>query len=384
MLTELIGILPQEDSTLVIDPLIPKTWEFFVVEDISYHGFNISIIYDKSGDKYKVGKGLSVFVDGILKAHRDDLGQLTVKDLSAKPLERRSKRLENYASNPIGNKGFPRAYASFSDYTSGTPNQAIDGRIFYDFLPSDRWSNFDSKQNTDWLAVDFGRQKTFDSVTLYVYSDVTTNAGRTDCPTKMVVQYINDKNEWKDAQNQVSVPSNCSPNDVNRISFSPVKTSQVRVVFTRNIAKDYYVGIVELEVWAQYPYTSPNTYEAEDGLVTNAMIESSDSASGHSYVGLINQGDSSVEFSGVYVPKNGNYKVRVFYSDANGQTSSHNILVNNIRNVEIKYPPTQSGWGHFSDKTFVEVTLPLLFGDNVIRFQHKDNFAELDKIQIIV
>ena len=325
-----------------------------------------------------------MFVDGTLKAHRDDLGQLTVKDLNIKLSERPSKQIVNYAANPIANRGFPRAYASFSDHNPGTPHQAIDGRIFYDYVPSNRWSNFDSKHDTDWLAVDFGRQKTFDSVTLHVYSDVTTNAGRTDCPTKMVVQYINDKNEWKDVEKQISVPSKCSPNDVNKISFSPVKTSQLRVVFTRNTAKDFYVGIVELEVWAQYSQTAHNTYEAEDGLVTNAAIESSDSASGHSYVGLIDKGDSSVEFSGVYVPKSGDYKVRVFYSDAFGQTSSHNILVNNMHNVEIKYPPTQSGWGHFSDKTFVEITLPLLYGDNVIQFQHKVNFAELDKIQIIV
>ena len=222
-MTELIGILPQEDSTLVVDPLVPKSWDFFAVEDISYHGFNIAVIYDKSGNKYKVGKGLSVFVDGTLKAHRDDLGQLTVKDLSAKLTERPTKQIVNYAASPIANRGFPRAYASFSDHNPGTPHQAIDGRIFYDYVPSNRWSNFDSKHDTDWLAIDFGRQKTFDSVTLYVYSDLTTNAGRTDCPTKMVVQYINDKNEWKDAQNQVSVPSKCSPNDVNKISFSPGK-----------------------------------------------------------------------------------------------------------------------------------------------------------------
>ena len=292
VLTELIGILPQEDNTLVVDPLVPKTWDFFAVENVFYRGFNISIIYDKTGNKYKMGKGLSVFVDGTLNANRGDLGQLTIKNFMAKPVEKQAKRMANYAVNPNVNRGFPRAYASFSDYKPGSPHQAIDGRIFYDNVPSNRWSNVDSKNATDWLAVDFGRWKTFDLVTLYVYSDVTTHMGRTDCPTKMVVQYINEKNEWKDAQ-KVSVPSKCSPNDVNKISFSPVKSSQLRVVFTRNTAKNYYVGIVELEVWAQYPQTSPNTYEAEDGLVTNSAIESSDSASGHSYVGLIDKGDSS-------------------------------------------------------------------------------------------
>ena len=109
-----------------------------------------------------------MFVDGTLKAHRDDIGQLTVKNLSAKTLERQAIRKANYAANPIVNRGFPRAYASFSDYKPGSPHQAIDGRIFYDKIPSNRWSNFDSKHDTDWLAVDFGRQKTFDLVTLFM------------------------------------------------------------------------------------------------------------------------------------------------------------------------------------------------------------------------
>src|SRR5437868_7814322 len=78
VLTELMGILPQEDSKLVIDPLVPKTWDYFVVEDVVYHGKDITIVYDKTGDKYKVGKGLTVFVGGQKKGHRDDLGKLTV------------------------------------------------------------------------------------------------------------------------------------------------------------------------------------------------------------------------------------------------------------------------------------------------------------------
>ena len=120
------------------------------------------------------------------------------------------------------------------DYSPGCPHQAIDGRIFYDNIPFNRWSNTGSKSESDWFAVDFGRNKTFDSITLYVYSDVVTIEGRIDCPNKMVVQYMTEDKEWKDVVNQLSVPSKFSPNDVNRISFTPVKTSQLRVVFTRN------------------------------------------------------------------------------------------------------------------------------------------------------
>ena len=260
----------------------------------------------------------------------------------------------------------------------------MDGRIFYDAVPSNRWSNFGSKHETDWFAVDFGRQKTFDSLNLYVFSDVVTHEGRTGCPTKMVVQYFNEKSEWKDAAKQVSVPSKCAPNDLNRITFSPIKTSQLRVVFTRDTAKDHYVGITELEAWAPFPQTlSPNIYEVEDGLITNAQLERSDSASGHAYVGAIDKKDSNVELSGIYASKSGDYKLRVFYANAESQSSSHNLLVNNLHSITVTYPSTPSGWGHFSDKAFVEVTVPLLYGNNVLQFTHNLSSTELDKIQVI-
>ena len=29
-----------------------------------YHGHNVTVVYDKDGSKYKLGKGITVFVDG--------------------------------------------------------------------------------------------------------------------------------------------------------------------------------------------------------------------------------------------------------------------------------------------------------------------------------
>ena len=382
VLTELIGILPQEDNKLVVDPLVPKSWDHFAVEDVLYHGKDISIIYDKTGDKYKVGKGLTVFVGGEKKGHRDDLGKLIV-DVGNTVQDKKDPRLHNYAANAY-RRGYPRPYASFTDNSPGTTYQAVDGRIFYDYIPSNRWSNFDSKHETDWFAIDFGRQKTFNSVNVFVYSDVVSHEGRTDCPTKMVVQYMNEKNEWKDTEKQVSVPSKCAPNDLNRISFSPVKTSQLRVVFTRNTAKDYYIGITEIEAWAQFPQTSsPHIYEAEDGLISDALLERSDTASGKAYVGVIDKGDSYVEMSGIHASKSGDFKVRVFYANGEKDKSTHSLLVNNLHKITVTYPPTTPGWGHFSESSFVEITVPLLYGNNVLQFIHANSFAELDKIEIV-
>ena len=61
----LIGIRPQEGNTLVVNPLIPEgVWDYFCMENVPYHGMNITILYDKTGERYKKGKGLIIFVNG--------------------------------------------------------------------------------------------------------------------------------------------------------------------------------------------------------------------------------------------------------------------------------------------------------------------------------
>jgi len=270
-----------------------------------------------------------------------------------------------------------------SSYTS--PWQAIDGRIYYDFTPSNRWFDFDSKHDEDWYGVDFGREKTVNSVSIYVYDDEIPNKGRTECPTKMNVQY-HDGKDWVDAHSQVSTPAKCAPNDVNQISFTAVKTKQIRVIFTRNKASvhDSYVGITEFEVWAEWPQTpSPNIYEVEDGVISDALLEASDTASGKSFVGGIDKKTSNVELTGIYAAKAGNVKIKIYYANAGTTPASQILLVNNLHTITVQYPSTKSGSGHFNDETFVEITVPLLRGNNVLIFEHSVSFAELDKIELV-
>lgn len=64
VITGLLGIIPQQDNTLEISPITPKNWTYFALENLSYHGHLVTILYDKYGSRYKVGHGLTVFVDG--------------------------------------------------------------------------------------------------------------------------------------------------------------------------------------------------------------------------------------------------------------------------------------------------------------------------------
>lgn len=65
IITGLIGLRPRADNVVEINPLLPsKTWDWFYLDNILYHGKIITIVWDKNGKKYKKGKGLSVWADG--------------------------------------------------------------------------------------------------------------------------------------------------------------------------------------------------------------------------------------------------------------------------------------------------------------------------------
>jgi hypothetical protein len=77
IISGLIGIKPQADNTLIVNPLVPdEGWNYFCLEDVMVHGKRITVLYDKSGTKYNQGTGFMVFVDGHKKASSRNLSQL--------------------------------------------------------------------------------------------------------------------------------------------------------------------------------------------------------------------------------------------------------------------------------------------------------------------
>ena len=80
IITGLCGLRPRADNTLEVHPLLPAgKWSYFCLDHIPYHGHNLTILYDKDGDRYHVGKGLRIYVDGRCVGQRDDLGKLVVE-----------------------------------------------------------------------------------------------------------------------------------------------------------------------------------------------------------------------------------------------------------------------------------------------------------------
>lgn len=78
LITGLVGLRPGFGNGVKVNPLIPENkWDWFCLDNVMYHGKNITIVWDKYGDKYRIGKGLIILVDGKIVAHNTKLGAVT-------------------------------------------------------------------------------------------------------------------------------------------------------------------------------------------------------------------------------------------------------------------------------------------------------------------
>jgi hypothetical protein len=83
VITALVGLIPRDDDVLEVRPLLPVgTWEHFCLDDLSYRGRLLTVVWDDPAaaeDYYHDGdKGLTVYVDGRRLHHQDDLTPFTV------------------------------------------------------------------------------------------------------------------------------------------------------------------------------------------------------------------------------------------------------------------------------------------------------------------
>jgi hypothetical protein len=80
MITGIVGLRPQEDGSIVVNPLVPQDkWNYFCLDGVNYRGHILTILWDKDGQRYHQGSGLTLMVDGKVVANRQDIGKLTYK-----------------------------------------------------------------------------------------------------------------------------------------------------------------------------------------------------------------------------------------------------------------------------------------------------------------
>ena len=104
IISGLCGIRPSPGDTLDINPLIDSSITYFYLGDVTYHGHNLTLIYDRDGSRYLAGKGLRVFVDG-QKSELMKMGDIYKvfigTPIIARPIQYGTQYFEGRLSAPI-------------------------------------------------------------------------------------------------------------------------------------------------------------------------------------------------------------------------------------------------------------------------------------------
>jgi len=246
VLSGLLGLRPQTDASLRIQPLVPAGWDHYAVENVPYHGHNVSVLWDRDGTHYKQGAGMKVYLDGRLVRSSATLRDLTVpvptvrrtpKAAAAAP-----QRQVNDAANPL-RQGYPKPITSYT-WQNDNPWSGIDGKVWFTEVPENtRWTNYSSPNAHDYYGVDFGVATPVGHIRWYGYDD----GGGVRPAADYRVQYLT-AGGWADVPGQTRAEARPVGNGPNDITFPVVTTTQVRLLFTN--PPGAYVGVTELQSWS--------------------------------------------------------------------------------------------------------------------------------------
>lgn len=149
----------------------------------------------------------------------------------------------NIAYRPAGAE-FPRATASHSDRFGGTAEKSNDGKTVFVPNPVNRWTSYESPNNTDWLQIQFEKPTRFSRVELAIYDD----RGGVQAPKSYAIEVWRD-NGWERVRDESHQPVEPRGSQWNEARFEPVTSDRLRIVFEHKLpAKS---GVTEVMVWPE-------------------------------------------------------------------------------------------------------------------------------------
>ncbi|KOV83868.1 discoidin domain-containing protein [Nocardia sp. NRRL S-836] len=223
VLSGLLGIRPQLGDAVSIAPLVPDGWSHFAVENLPYHGHNLTVVWDRDGTRYGKGTGLRVWLDGKLTHTQPTLvpARLTIPPRAPAELP---ELVDDFAN--VSRTGFPAARASYS-YSADPPAKAIDGQDFHLDVPGTRWTSYGSPNAADWLEVDLGGPAPISDLRVTFYDD----GGGVRVPSTFDLEYRAPDGAWRAVPGQRRTPAQPVARQVNRVLMQPaLTTDRVRIL----------------------------------------------------------------------------------------------------------------------------------------------------------
>jgi len=223
IITGLCGIRPSVGDEVMINPLLDDSISYFCMSNAMYHGHRLTVVYDKDGTKYKLGKGVTVFVDGKKVNLNNENGKSKV-NVGAPAIKQPARLPVNIALN-ISKTGYPVATASINTAPDSI-YQAIDGRIWYFPEITNRWTTQGSTSDSDWYKIEFNTPKEISTIRLYPIAD----GNEFDLLDEILIT-IQNGNKWVQPTLNDPRQLHLTPNTANEISFTKTKATGVVLTF---------------------------------------------------------------------------------------------------------------------------------------------------------
>jgi hypothetical protein len=173
---------------------------------------------------------------------RSGLSEFEVWGDALLPVARAPMPAGNLAANLPG-EGYPKVRASFTSRFDRV-EESNDGIIQTQANPRNRWTAYESPHASDWLEIDFGQEREISRAELVLYDD----RGGVRAPARYRVEHWTGS-EWKAVTAVIQVPAIPAGNEINTVTFNPVRTSKVRVVFDH--AGTARSGLTEILIWKE-------------------------------------------------------------------------------------------------------------------------------------
>ncbi|KAI8244640.1 Beta-L-arabinobiosidase [Colletotrichum sp. SAR 10_96] len=241
ILSGFVGIRPRADDVLEVNPLAdPSSISYFRAERILYHGQEIAVQWDATGDRYGEA-GLRVEVGGQVVASSDKLQRLTV-DIArstvsvSRPFDQ-AIQLQADITPPIVN-------TSVVNYDINRLHDVFDGRIW--FWTQDTIANgLDTPEGStteEWVSTEFGAAVTISRAEIAFFANEEKGL---DVPASYKLQVLS--GEWTDvADATYDAPL---ANGITNVKWTGVSTESVRILVTPKEGKK--VRLVELKVFTE-------------------------------------------------------------------------------------------------------------------------------------
>lgn len=239
LITGLVGICPRDDENVEINPLIPETWDYLTLDDVPCRGRRLTVVWDRTGRRYNLGKGFHILIDGQRVQSATHPQRLNLS-LPERKVSVPGKPPANFAVNNDG-QYFPRVATSYQN-PQGLIAKLNDGNYWYHREPANRWTFEGSSARADWCAIEFGAERKVDTVKLYLLDD-----GKTVVPPFAIALEAWDGKVWVPVKSQTRIPARPSGHRANIIRFPTLSTTKLRLSFTHEPGG--WTGLSEIEAW---------------------------------------------------------------------------------------------------------------------------------------